>query len=155
VAYNRTVSKWTTSWPRGQRDEILAPIRSSKWPACSNARAASCSWSRPARRWTIHRVAPRVLEPGDIIIDGGNSLFEDTIRRVQYVESKGLLYIGTASRAARKGRVMARASCPRQPGGWPHVKPSSAIAAKVADAAVAGQPCCDWVGEGGPAITQR
>jgi 6-phosphogluconate dehydrogenase len=88
-----------------------------------------------------------VLEPGDIIIDGGNSLFEDTIRRVKYVESKGLLYIGTGVSGGEEG---ARRGPSIMPGGslaaWEHVKPIfQGIAAKVAD----GSPCCDWVGEGG------
>jgi 6-phosphogluconate dehydrogenase len=87
------------------------------------------------------------LEPGDIIIDGGNSLFEDTSRRVQYVESKGLLYIGTGVSGGEEG---ARHGPSIMPGGskaaWPHVKDIfQSIAAKVAD----GSPCCDWVGEGG------
>src|SRR5512141_2186554 len=87
------------------------------------------------------------LEPGDIIIDGGNSLFEDTIRRTRYVESKGLLYIGTGVSGGEEG---ARRGPSIMPGGsaaaWPHVQPIfQAIAAKVAD----GTPCCDWVGENG------
>src|SRR5881409_383304 len=87
------------------------------------------------------------LEPGDIIIDGGNSLFEDTDRRVKYVESKGLLYIGTGVSGGEEG---ARHGPSIMPGGskaaWPHVKDIfQSIAAKVED----GTPCCDWVGEGG------
>ncbi len=88
-----------------------------------------------------------VLEPGDIIIDGGNSLFEDTIRRTKYVESKGLLYVGTGVSGGEEG---ARHGPSIMPGGskaaWEHVKPIfQAIAAKVDD----GVPCCDWVGEDG------
>src|SRR5437016_9311832 len=87
------------------------------------------------------------LEPGDIIIDGGNSLFEDTNRRVKYVESKGLLYIGTGVSGGEEG---ARRGPSIMPGGsptaWPHVKDIfQKIAAKVDD----GSPCCDWVGENG------
>ena len=87
------------------------------------------------------------LEPGDIIIDGGNSLFEDTSRRVQHVESKGLLYIGTGVSGGEEG---ARRGPSIMPGGswaaWPHVKPIfQAISAKVEG----GTPCCDWVGENG------
>jgi 6-phosphogluconate dehydrogenase len=87
------------------------------------------------------------LERGDIIIDGGNSLFEDTNRRVRYLESRGLLYIGTGVSGGEEG---ARRGPSIMPGGspeaWPHVKPIfQAIAAKVAD----GTPCCDWVGEQG------
>jgi 6-phosphogluconate dehydrogenase len=87
------------------------------------------------------------LEKGDIIIDGGNSNYNDSIRRTKYVESKGLLYIGTGVSGGEEG---ARHGPSIMPGGspeaWPHVKPIfQAIAAKVDD----GSPCCDWVGENG------
>src|SRR5512135_2402165 len=87
------------------------------------------------------------LEPGDIIIDGGNSLFEDTVRRTKYVESKGLLYIGTGVSGGEEGARRGPSIMPGgSPAAWPHVKPIfQAIAAKVGD----GSPCCDWVGEGG------
>jgi 6-phosphogluconate dehydrogenase len=87
------------------------------------------------------------LEPGDIIIDGGNSLFEDTIRRAKYVESKGLLYIGTGVSGGEEGARRGPSIMPGgSPAAWPHVKPIfQAISAKVED----GTPCCDWVGEGG------
>ena len=88
-----------------------------------------------------------VLEPGDIIIDGGNSLYEDTIRRTQYVESKGLLYIGAGVSGGEEGARHGPSIMPGgSPAAWPHVKPIfQTIAAKVDD----GSPCCDWVGEGG------
>jgi 6-phosphogluconate dehydrogenase len=87
------------------------------------------------------------LEPGDIIIDGGNSHFPDTIRRTEYVESKGLLYIGTGVSGGEEGALRGPSM---MPGGsnaaWPHVKPIfQAICAKVEN----GAPCCDWVGENG------
>ena len=87
------------------------------------------------------------LEEGDIIIDGGNSHFPDTIRRTKYVESKGLLYIGTGVSGGEEGALKGPSI---MPGGsnaaWPHVKPIfQSIAAKVPD----GTPCCDWVGEDG------
>ena len=88
-----------------------------------------------------------LLEPGDIIIDGGNSLFEDTNRRAKYVESKGLLYIGTGVSGGEEGARHGPSIMPGgSPAAWPHVKPIfQAIAAKVDD----GAPCCDWVGENG------
>jgi 6-phosphogluconate dehydrogenase len=94
----------------------------------------------------IEQLLP-VLEPGDIIIDGGNSLFEDTIRRAKYVESKGLLYIGTGVSGGEEGARHGPSIMPGgSPAAWPHVKPIfQGIAAKVED----GTPCCDWVGEGG------
>ena len=87
------------------------------------------------------------LDEGDIIIDGGNSNYHDTIRRTAYVESKGLLYIGTGVSGGEEG---ARYGPSIMPGGspeaWQHVRPIfQAIAAKVDD----GMPCCDWVGENG------
>src|SRR3954451_4138764 len=87
------------------------------------------------------------LEPGDIIIDGGNSLFEDTNRRVKYVESKGLLYIGTGVSGGEEGARHGPSIMPGgSPAAWPAVKPIfQAVAAKVDN----GVPCCDWVGEGG------
>jgi 6-phosphogluconate dehydrogenase len=93
----------------------------------------------------IQLLIPR-LEAGDIIIDGGNSNYEDTIRRTQYVESKGMLYIGTGVSGGEEG---ARHGPSIMPGGsakaWESVKPIfQSIAAKVN-----GEPCCDWVGENG------
>jgi 6-phosphogluconate dehydrogenase len=88
-----------------------------------------------------------VLEKGDIIIDGGNSLFEDTNRRTKYVESKGLLYIGTGVSGGEEGARHGPSIMPGgSPAAWPHVKDIfQGIAAKVQD----GTPCCDWVGENG------
>ncbi len=87
------------------------------------------------------------LEPGDIIIDGGNSHFPDTIRRAEYVESKGFLYIGTGVSGGEEGALLGPSLMPGgSPKAWPAVKEIfQAIAAKVDD----GSPCCDWVGEGG------
>ena len=87
------------------------------------------------------------LEPGDIIIDGGNSNYNDTMRRSAYVESKGLLYIGTGISGGEEGARHGPSIMPGgSPAAWPHVKPIfQAVAAKVDD----GSPCCDWVGENG------
>ncbi|NLW20983.1 MAG: decarboxylating NADP(+)-dependent phosphogluconate dehydrogenase [Clostridiales bacterium] len=86
------------------------------------------------------------LETGDIIMDGGNSHYPDTARRVAYVESRGLKYIGTGVSGGEEGALMGPSIMPGgSPGAWEHVKPIlQAIAAQVD-----GQPCCDWVGEGG------
>jgi 6-phosphogluconate dehydrogenase len=88
-----------------------------------------------------------LLEKGDILIDGGNSHFPDTIRRTKYLESKGMLFIGTGVSGGEEGALHGPSI---MPGGssdaWPLVKPIlQAIAAKVDD----GTPCCDWVGEDG------
>ncbi|MGD8452793.1 MAG: decarboxylating NADP(+)-dependent phosphogluconate dehydrogenase [Phycisphaerae bacterium] len=87
------------------------------------------------------------LEPGDIIIDGGNSNYEDSTRRTKHVESRGLLFIGTGVSGGEEGALRGPAV---MPGGseaaWPHVRPIlQAIAARTAD----GTPCCDWVGPDG------
>jgi 6-phosphogluconate dehydrogenase len=75
------------------------------------------------------------LEAGDILIDGGNSHFPDTIRRTAYVESKGLLYIGTGVSGGEEGALLGPSIMPGgSPEAWPHVKPIfQAIAAKVED----------------------
>ena len=87
------------------------------------------------------------LDKGDIIIDGGNSHFPDTIRRTKYLEEKGFLFIGTGVSGGEEGALKGPSI---MPGGstaaWPFVKPIfQSIAAKVED----GTPCCDWVGENG------
>lgn len=87
------------------------------------------------------------LEPGDIIIDGGNSHFPDSVRRTKYVESKGLLFIGTGVSGGEEGALKGPSMMPGgSPAAWPAVKDIfQAVAAKVED----GSPCCDWVGEDG------
>ena len=87
------------------------------------------------------------LEPGDIIIDGGNSHFPDTIRRTKYIESKGLLYIGTGVSGGEEGALLGPSMMPGgSPAAWPHVKDIFQTICAQTDT---GEPCCDWVGEGG------
>ncbi len=94
----------------------------------------------------IEKLIP-VLDKGDIIIDGGNTHFPDTARRTAYVESKGLLYVGTGVSGGEEGALKGPSMMPGgSPAAWPYVKPIfQSICAKVSD----GTPCCDWVGEGG------
>ncbi|MBP9017647.1 MAG: decarboxylating NADP(+)-dependent phosphogluconate dehydrogenase [Paludibacteraceae bacterium] len=94
----------------------------------------------------IEQLIP-LLDKGDIIIDGGNSHFPDTNRRTKYVESKGLLYIGTGVSGGEEGALKGPSMMPGgSPAAWPYVKDIfQAVAAKVED----GTPCCDWVGENG------
>ncbi|MBR3286383.1 MAG: decarboxylating NADP(+)-dependent phosphogluconate dehydrogenase [Bacteroidales bacterium] len=94
----------------------------------------------------IERLIP-LLAPGDVIIDGGNTHFPDTARRTAYVESKGLLYIGTGVSGGEEGALKGPSMMPGgSPAAWPLVKPIfQGICAKVED----GSPCCDWVGENG------
>jgi 6-phosphogluconate dehydrogenase len=95
---------------------------------------------------TIQQLVP-LLEPGDIIIDGGNSHYADTSRRTKELAEKGLLFIGAGVSGGEEGALHGPSI---MPGGdiraWEHVKPIfQSIAAKVAD----GSPCCDWVGQDG------
>ena len=149
VAYNRTVSKV---------DEFLAKeAKGTKVVGAHSIEEMVALLKKPRRVMLmvkagkpvdefIELLLPR-LESGDIIIDGGNSLFEDTNRRVKHVESKGLLYIGTGVSGGEEGARHGPSIMPGgSPAAWPHVKPIfQAIAAKVGD----GSPCCDWVGEQG------
>jgi len=149
VAYNRTTSKV---------DDFLAnEAKGTKILGAHSIPEMVAMLKKPRRVMLMVKAGKAVdefieqllphLEGGDIIIDGGNSLFDDTSRRVKHVESKGLLYIGTGVSGGEEG---ARHGPSIMPGGstaaWPFVKPIfQSIAAKVAD----GAPCCDWVGEQG------
>jgi 6-phosphogluconate dehydrogenase len=95
---------------------------------------------------TIDHVLP-YLEPGDIVIDGGNSLFTDSNRRTKDLAAKGILFIGTGVSGGEEGARFGPSIMPGgNPAAWPHVKDIfQSIAAKVED----GTPCCDWVGEDG------
>jgi len=94
----------------------------------------------------IGKIAP-LLEAGDIIIDGGNSLYTDSNRRTKALAEKGILFIGTGVSGGEEGARNGPSIMPGgNPAAWPAVKPIfQAIAAKVED----GTPCCDWVGEDG------
>jgi 6-phosphogluconate dehydrogenase len=95
---------------------------------------------------TIDRVLP-YLEKGDIVIDGGNSLFTDSNRRTKDLAAKGILFVGTGVSGGEEGARFGPSIMPGgNPEAWPHVKAIfQSIAAKVED----GTPCCDWVGEDG------
>jgi len=94
----------------------------------------------------IESILPH-LEDGDIIIDGGNSHFPDTIRRTELVESKGKLYIGTGVSGGEEGALLGPSIMPGgSPKAWESVKP---IFQKICAQTDDGEPCCDWVGENG------
>lgn len=94
----------------------------------------------------IDQILPH-LEDGDIIIDGGNSHFPDTIRRTEYVESKGKLYIGTGVSGGEEGALLGPSIMPGgSPKAWESVKP---IFQKICAQTDSGEPCCEWVGENG------
>jgi 6-phosphogluconate dehydrogenase len=149
VAYNRTVAKV---------DEFLAKeAKGTKVVGAHSVEEMVKKLKRPRRVMMlvkagqpvddfIAQVAPH-LEKGDIIIDGGNSLYQDTARRVKEVEARGLLYIGTGVSGGEEGARHGPSIMPGgSPAAWPAVKPIfQAVAAKVDG----GVPCCDWVGEGG------
>jgi 6-phosphogluconate dehydrogenase len=154
VAFNRTVSKVD--------DFLNAEAKGTNVLGAHSLPEMVALLKRPRRVMLMVKAGKAVddfieqllgaLEPGDIIIDGGNSLFEDTIRRTKYVESKGLLYIGTGVSGGEEGARRGPSIMPGgSPAAWEHVKPIfQAIAAKVADGSGgAAQPCCDWVGENG------
>ena len=94
---------------------------------------------------TIEALLP-LLDEGDIIIDGGNSHFPDTIRRTKELEEKGILFIGTGISGGEEGARFGPAIMPGgNPQAWPYVKAIyQSIAAKVDN-----EPCCQWIGEGG------
>jgi len=93
----------------------------------------------------IDKLVP-LLEQGDIIIDGGNSEYQDTRRRCEDLASKGILYVGSGVSGGEEGARYGPSLMPGgNPAAWPHIKPIfQAIAAKSE-----GEPCCDWVGEDG------
>jgi len=94
----------------------------------------------------IAQIIP-LLSPGDVLIDGGNSHFPDTTRRTKYLESKGLLFIGTGVSGGEEGALNGPSIMPGgNPKAWPLVKPIfQAIAARGPD----GSPCCEWIGPDG------
>jgi len=99
----------------------------------------------------IDKLMPQ-LDRGDIIIDGGNSNFNDTIRRCKKVEDAGMLYIGTGVSGGEEGARHGPSIMPGgSPAAWEHVKPIfQAVAAKAKDPKTGrDEPCCDWVGQGG------
>lgn len=149
VAFNRTVSKVD--------DFVANEAKDTNVIAAHSVEEMISHLKRPRRVMlmvkagdpvdqTIATLVPH-LESGDIIIDGGNSLFTDTERRLNELAAKGLYYIGTGVSGGEDG---ARHGPSIMPGGspeaWPHVKDIfQSIAAKLDD----GTPCCDWVGNGG------
>ena len=88
-----------------------------------------------------------LLDEGDILIDGGNSHYPDTIRRTAEVESRGCLYVGCGVSGGEEGALKGPSMMPGgSPAAWEHVRPIfQSICARVED----GSPCCDWVGENG------
>jgi len=148
TVYNRTVSKVD--------DFVNGRGKGKKFIGAHSVEDLCKSLKRPRKVMILVKAGKAVddfieqiipfLEPGDIIIDGGNTHFPDTIRRTAYVESKGLLYIGTGVSGGEEGALRGPSIMPGgSPAAWEFVKPIfQAICAKAGDA-----PCCDWVGENG------
>ena len=149
VVYNRTTSKV---------DDFLAnEAKGTKIQGAHSIQELVSKLKRPRRIMMLVKAGKPVddfiaqivpfLEPGDIIIDGGNSLFDDTNRRQRELEAKGLLFIGTGVSGGEEGARRGPSIMPGgSPAAWPHVKEIfQSISAKVED----GSPCCDWVGEEG------
>ncbi|MFA5651298.1 MAG: decarboxylating NADP(+)-dependent phosphogluconate dehydrogenase [Proteiniphilum sp.] len=149
AVYNRTVSK--------VRDFVEGRGKGKNFIGADSLEAFVNAIERPRKVMMLVKAGKPVddfielliplLEPGDIIIDGGNSHFPDTIRRTAHVESKGLLYVGTGVSGGEEGALLGPSMMPGgSPEAWPHVKEIfQAVAAKVDG----GTPCCDWVGEDG------
>lgn len=149
AVYNRTVSKVDDFMNQRGKGKNFIPAHSVK-ELCA-------SLERPRRIMLMVKAGSAVdefieqllpeLEQGDIVIDGGNSLFTDTNRRTKYLREKGIYYIGTGVSGGEEGALLGPSIMPGgAPEAWPHVKPIfQAIAAKVQNNA----PCCEWVGPEG------
>jgi 6-phosphogluconate dehydrogenase len=149
AVYNRTVSKVETF--------VTGRGAGKKITGCNSPAELAASLGKPRKAMimvkagaavddTINKLM-EVFEKGDIIIDGGNSNYQDTMRRTALVESRGLLYIGTGVSGGEEGALTGPSIMPGgSPAAWPLVKPIlQGIAAKVEG----NLPCCDWVGENG------
>jgi 6-phosphogluconate dehydrogenase len=151
AVHNRTTSKV---------DEFVAGrAKGKKFVGCHSVEQLVKSLARPRKVMMMVKAGPAVddlietliplLEPGDVIIDGGNTHFADTERRTNYIEGKKLLYIGTGVSGGEEGALKGPSMMPGgSPAAWPIVKPIfQAIAAKVGPNADI--PCCEWVGPRG------
>jgi 6-phosphogluconate dehydrogenase len=149
VAFNRTVSKVD--------DFLNEAAKGTKVIGAHSIKEMAGLLKRPRKVMLMVKAGAAVdefielvlphLEPGDVIIDGGNSHFPDTIRRTKYLESKGLMYVGTGVSGGEEGARFGPSMMPGgSPAAWPLVKDIfQAICARTPD----GAPCCDWMGEDG------
>jgi len=149
AVYNRTTSRL--------RDFLAGRGKGKHFTGAETPEAFVAALSRPRKIILLVKAGPAVdaliaqlsplLEPGDILIDGGNSLYTDTIRRTREVEAKGLLYVGSGVSGGEEGALTGPSLMPGgSPAAWPHIKPIfQAICARTPE----GDPCCDWMGEDG------
>ena len=149
IAYNRSVEK-THAFLQGSAKDTLIQGAKSIEELCEGLKSPRkimlMVQAGPAVDAVIAQLIP-LLDKGDIIIDGGNSNFDDSERRAQSLGEQGLLFVGTGVSGGEEG---ARNGPSLMPGGhveaWPAIQPIfQSIAAKTDT----GQPCCDWVGDGG------
>ncbi|MBL8872801.1 MAG: NADP-dependent phosphogluconate dehydrogenase, partial [Planctomycetaceae bacterium] len=151
AVYNRTTDKV---------DQLIQGRAAGKnFVGCHSIADLVKSLKRPRLVMTLVKAGPAVddlieqllphLEPGDVIIDGGNEHYENSERRTKYIESKGLLYVGTGVSGGEEGALKGPSMMPGgSPQAWPLVKPIfQAIAAKVGPKNDI--PCCEWVGPRG------
>jgi len=149
AVYNRTPSKVT--------DFLEGPARGTRVVGATSLEELVNLLTRPRRLMLMVRAGTAVdelieqllplLEDGDILVDGGNSHFKDTQRRVAALKQRGVHFLGMGVSGGEEG---ARHGPSLMPGGSPEAWPAvqeifQAIAARVED----GSPCCDWMGEGG------
>jgi 6-phosphogluconate dehydrogenase len=147
AVYNRTLARV---------DDFLAGrARGKRILGCHSVQELVASLKRPRKVMLMVKAGPAVdrvieevaplLEPGDILIDGGNTHFPDTTRRTRALKERGLRFIGVSG--GEEGALRGPSIMPGgDPAAWPHVKPIfQAIAARAPD----GSPCCDWVGSEG------
>ena len=149
AVYNRTVEKV---------DRFLAGRGAGKnIVGCHSIEALCATLERPRKVMMLVKAGSPVdelieqllphLEPGDVIIDGGNSHYPDTIRRTEWVESKGLLYVGSGVSGGEEGALRGPSLMPGgSPAAWPLIRP---IFQKISAHTESGEPCCEWVGENG------
>ncbi|KAN0100797.1 6-phosphogluconate dehydrogenase, C-terminal domain containing protein [Tylopilus felleus] len=148
VAYNRTTSKV---------DDFLAnQAKGTKVQGAHSVQELVAKLKRPRKIILLVKAGPAVdsfisqlepyLDPGDIIIDGGNSHYPDSIRRTKELEAKGLLFVGSGVSGGEEG---ARYGPSLMPGGSPAAWPAIKEIFQATAAQVNGEPCCDWVGENG------
>jgi 6-phosphogluconate dehydrogenase len=149
AVYNRTrarVDEFLAGRARGKRILGCHPVRELVAALKRPRKVMIMVKAGPAVDQVLEEVAP-LLEPGDILIDGGNTHYPDTTRRTRSLKERGLLYIGTGVSGGEEGALRGPSIMPGgNPAAWPHVKPIfQAIAARAPD----GSPCCDWVGDEG------
>jgi 6-phosphogluconate dehydrogenase len=149
ACFNRTVSKVD--------DFVNGRAKGKNIIGCHSIEELVASLKKPRKIMMMVKAGPPVdelieqllphLENGDILIDGGNSHYPDTMRRCAYIESKGKLYIGTGVSGGEEGALNGPSIMPGgSPAAWEHIKP---IFQKIAARAPDGAPCCEWMGENG------